>query len=51
MRLTRTSLASPAAVAVGISSGVDAGDKVIVRGGERLSPDQAVEIISAPDAK
>jgi RND family efflux transporter MFP subunit len=30
---------------VGVASGVDAGDKVIVRGAERLSPGQPVEII------
>jgi hypothetical protein len=30
---------------VGVASGISAGDQVIVRGAERLSPGQAVEII------
>jgi len=33
---------------VGIAGGIAAGDRVIVRGAERLSPDQAVEVIGAP---
>lgn len=32
---------------VGVAGGIAAGDRVIVRGAERLSPDQAVEVIGA----
>ena len=30
---------------VGVADGIDAGDRVIVRGAERLSPGQAVDVI------
>jgi len=33
---------------VGIASGIEAGDQVVIRGGERLAPGQPVEIISGP---
>lgn len=36
---------------VGITAGVTAGDKVIVRGAERLSPGQAVEIVEKTGTK
>ncbi len=32
---------------VGVSSGIEAGDRVVIRGAERLSPGQQVEIIEA----
>ena len=32
---------------VGIANGLEAGDQVIIRGGERLAPGQLVEIIPA----
>ena len=35
---------------VGIGSGIEAGDQVIVRGAERLSPGQAVDVASPVDA-
>lgn len=36
---------------VSLADGVEAGDRVIVRGAERLAPGQAVEIISSADAR
>ena len=36
---------------VGIANGIAPGDQVIVRGAERLSPGQAVEISGAPDGR
>jgi RND family efflux transporter MFP subunit len=36
---------------VGVAGGVSPGDRVIVRGAERLSPGQAVEIIESVDAR
>jgi RND family efflux transporter MFP subunit len=36
---------------VGVSQGVVAGDKIIVRGAERLQPGQAVEVIEPPSIK
>jgi RND family efflux transporter MFP subunit len=36
---------------VGVAGGVSVGDRVIVRGAERLSPGQAVEIIESPGAQ
>ena len=36
---------------VGIANGIAPGDQVIVRGAERLSPGQAVEIIDTPDSR
>ena len=36
---------------VGIAGGIEAGDQVIVRGAERLSAGQAVEIIDAVGAR
>jgi RND family efflux transporter MFP subunit len=35
---------------VGVAGGISAGDQVIVRGAERLSPGQAVEIIASGDS-
>ncbi len=35
---------------VGVADGVVPGDRVIIRGAERLSPGQAVEVISSPGA-
>jgi len=32
---------------IGIANGIEAGDRVVIRGGERLSPGQAVEVIPA----
>jgi RND family efflux transporter MFP subunit len=36
---------------VGVADGVSPGDRVIVRGAERLSPGQAVEVIDTPDGR
>ena len=36
---------------VGIANGIAPGDQVIVRGAERLSPGQAVEVIDTPNAR
>lgn len=36
---------------VGVGGGIEAGDKVIVRGAERLSPGQAVEVIESLSAR
>ncbi len=36
---------------VGVADGIDAGDRVIVRGAERLSPGQAVEVIDKLSAR
>jgi RND family efflux transporter MFP subunit len=36
---------------VGVGSGIEAGDRVIVRGAERLSPGQAVEVIGATEGR
>ena len=36
---------------VGIADGISPGDRVIVRGAERLSPGRAVEIIDTPDGR
>ena len=36
---------------VGVAQGVDAGDRVIVRGAERLSPGQAVEVLEKVGAR
>lgn len=36
---------------VGIASGIDAGDQVVVRGAERLMPGQAVEVIETISAR
>jgi len=36
---------------VGVADGVSPGDRVIVRGAERLSPGQAVEVINTPDGR
>lgn len=36
---------------VGIVDGIEAGDRVIIRGAERLAPGQAVDVISADDAR
>ena len=36
---------------VGVAGGISAGDRVIVRGAERLSPGQAVEVIESVSAR
>ena len=36
---------------IGIADGIAPGDRVIVRGAERLSPGRAVEIIDTPDGR
>ncbi|MEM8817662.1 MAG: efflux RND transporter periplasmic adaptor subunit, partial [Pseudomonadota bacterium] len=35
---------------VGVNNGIEAGDRVVIRGAERLSPGQAVEVIEAVGA-
>ena len=36
---------------VSVAEGIESGDRVIVRGAERLAPGQPVEVISSPDAR
>ena len=36
---------------IGVADGISPGDRVIVRGAERLSPGQAVEVIDTPDGR
>jgi RND family efflux transporter MFP subunit len=36
---------------ISVSDGIEAGDRVIIRGAERLAPGQAVEVISSANAR